>query len=549
VSHAEYVFLHNTKIARSAIAEKNAFKKSRGYGHPVGRFIPMPQMMHTLLGDREVYTNIHFENIETTPFEYRGSRKIDLDQDGKLQIKQGAKLNTDAMRWKETPDEVVGLPAAVEVRRDKLADKRRHFSEDQMKICEQATIGNGKFDKVSLFGLRPKELTELFPTLREYYEWFVVEDNILSRESISKGLDDDVTKCKWIDGIGRHIRLRKRALPLVQLYLTSLMESNFSDYSWRLRNYLLNMIMQSNIDNNYVKNTREDHLPIAVFSKVSPRRALPFLLHVMLVLGKYETELEIKREVTILDSLCRVKLIDEEAKENREILEKAVDTLLLRIIKEIFVLQPLTMKRLDEFITETDELLRGVILNDAIPTKELPPCILTELYASRKDLLEKEWTERRGFQVDAMLMNVNGVDGVPTKDLLMEATKSKTIKWDPLTVMKKSEHQSQLSFDEQQMTIRIGKRAIDSYCSQRGGVIQRGVLIDGVPGAGKTFISQVLGLYAISQGLRVMTTALMHARSIALGGYNIHSLFGFPISKPGNLFRYAEASTFRLVLP
>jgi hypothetical protein len=307
--------------------------------------------------------------------------------------------------------------------------------------------------------------------------------------------------------------------------------------------------MQSKIDNNYVKNTREDHLPIAVFSKVSPRRALPFLLHVMLVLGKYETELEIKREVTILDSLCRVKLIDEEAKENREMLEKAVDTLLLRIIKEIFVLQPLTMKRLDEFITETDELLRGVILNDSIPTKELPPCILTELYASRKDLLEKEWTERRGFQVDAMLMNVNGVDGVPTKDLLMEATKSKTIKWDPLTVMKKSEHQSQLSFDEQQMTIRIGKRAIDSYCSQRGGVIQRGVLIDGVPGAGKTFISQVLGLYAISQGLRVMTTALMHARSIALGGYNIHSLFGFPISKPGNLFRYAEASTFRLVLP
>ena len=87
----------------------------------------MPQMMQTLLCDREVYMNIHFENIETTPFAYRGSKKMDLDKSGKLQIKVGPEQLKNQMWWKEAPDEVVALPAAVEVRSAKLADKRRYF--------------------------------------------------------------------------------------------------------------------------------------------------------------------------------------------------------------------------------------------------------------------------------------------------------------------------------------------------------------------------------------------------------------------------------------
>ena len=51
------------------------------------------------------------------------------------------------------------------------------------------------------------------------------------------------------------------------------------------------------------------------------------------------------------------------------------------------------------------------------------------------------------------------------------------------------------------------------------------ILYNGAPGAGKTFILQTVGLYAMCVGLRVMSTALMAARAHTLGAITLHQLF------------------------
>ena len=78
------------------------------------------------------------------------------------------------------------------------------------------------YDKITLFGLRPVELLKLFLLVRQYYEWFVKSDKALSQEETKAGLNVDVRKCLWIDGLGRKVMLRKQAAPLAAKWLREL---------------------------------------------------------------------------------------------------------------------------------------------------------------------------------------------------------------------------------------------------------------------------------------------------------------------------------------
>jgi len=77
--------------------------------------------------------------------------------------------------------------------------------------------------------------------------------------------------------------------------------------------------------------------------------------------------------------------------------------------------------------------------------------------------------------------------------------------------------------------------------------VPRGVLTNGAPGAGKTFVLQAQGLYGMSMGLRVMSTSLMAVRSIALGGIHLHRLLKFEIGKSTDLFRLAEVRRISVI--
>ncbi len=543
VVRAQHQFLHNTKIARSAINERKAHEKSRSRGHPVGRFMPLPQMLHQLLGEVDIYTNIPFKPISVAPLEYRPNVKIRLTKDGKVQGPEYGRVIT--------PDTSSPLTDSCSIRKVRLPVER-HFSVNQCLLIQpspkdsKTSSDSSAYNDVALFGLRPVELVELFPKLDEYYEWFEVSKRPMKRDDISKGLHVDVTRCQWIDGLGRRVRLRNGARKPARDRLTLMERQDVRhDHSWQLRGYLMNLLDSDEecSTSMFVSDDGGRMLPIPVFSRASPNRSTAFLLHIMLVLGEYETELDFKCGTSMKGGLAKVKLLPADYSNDRVSLEEYSNSILRRVILEILPVQPVSMNKLEEFIIKTKQLLDSVLQDDSIPMTDLPPCILTELLNDKSEEMQQVWTDCTKRQVDSMLKKFPVVEGVtPSREELCAMTKSKAKPWDIVGTLRQDPLQSDESFREQKLALSYGVNAVDSYCQQFSKTTYtRGIINNGAPGAGKTFVLQAQGLYGLSRGLRVMSTSLMAVRANALGGYHLHRLFQWQV-RNGNIFRLAEVS-------
>ena len=539
---AERQFIHNSKITSSAINEKKAFAKTRQRNKPQGRYMGMPQMLHQLLGHCDVHTTLTFEPIETRPFEYRARKCIKLDQKGNLMA--NGKRRTEAADVASIVTESCSL-------REKVLPASRHFSDTQRLTLQD--ISSGLYDKVTAFGIRPVELVELCPRLREYYEWFRVSDKVMKGKDISRGLKLDVTQCLWIDGVGRRVYLRKQALSLVRKKLESIEEADVQLHSWTLRCHLLNCIGSNEMSDDFIWNVRnrngeDEKLPIVVFSRISPNRSTHFLLHIMLVLGEYVTELDLRSAGSMKMSFVKAKLIPNEDLDSLDMMKTYANILKKRVIEEILPLQPVSMNQMEDFISKTSQLIDAVLLRNAIPITDMPPSILTELFNEKTKALDNEWKERTECQLDSILENMKDIEGLPTKDDVLTATKAKVYDWDPLSIKQFEGNQSDESYAEQKMALTVGINAVNKYCKQfQNQDYTKGVLTNGAPGAGKTFVLQAEGLYAMTKGLRVMSTSLMAVRSIAMGGYHLHRLFQWEVGKVANLFRLAEVSSALMV--
>ena len=554
VLRGEHQFLHNTKISRSAINEKKAFDKSRQRNHPDGRYIGLPQMLHQLLGDHDIHTNIVFEEVNTRPFEYRSTTSIRLSREGKVRT-SGPTVSNDedeqdsstvpADNAAFTSDTTSPVTNSYAARKSKFSgDEKRQFTKNQKLLYRSGSSSSASYDKVTLFGLRPVELLQLFPRLGEYYEWFECSKKVMESSEITKGLCNDVKQCMWIDGLGRRVKLRMNARAHAAARLRTIQQDAVHQHSWDLRCHLLQAIEDHQECPLFIDNV-DSRLPICVFSRLSPNRSSQFLYHIMLVLGEYNTEYDFKCAGSMKHSLVNAKLIPESALEDEAELAKASTALLKRVIEEILPVQPVTMTKIDDFIVKTEQLLESVLFHNTIPLTGLPPSILSELLGERTEEMEQEWKERTEAQLDSMLDGLKGVQGLPSKESVLEASKLNPIRLNPLEVIQKTDDQSEESFKEQRFALKLGFDAVNSYSNQFGDQgYTKGILTNGAPGAGKTFVTQAQGFYAMTQGLRVMSSSLMAIRSTAIGGYHLHRLFRWEVGKRGNLFRLSEVREF-----
>ena len=135
-------------------------------------------------------------------------------------------------------------------------------------------------------------------------------------DTIVEELNDDVSSCAWYDALGRRVRLRKHALPELVKRLESLAETDFKNcYSWDLRAKLLSLTTTSDfVDRKRFVDSEDCDklLPIPVCSNITPNTPAPFLLHLMLMLGEFETELDIRMQGTMRESLANAKLIGDD---------------------------------------------------------------------------------------------------------------------------------------------------------------------------------------------------------------------------------------------
>ena len=160
-------------------------------------------------------------------------------------------------------------------------------------------IKGGAYDKLTQFGLRPVELIQLFPMVGPYFRWFEIEDQPMDPSEIERCLDIDIVRCGWVDGLGRKVLLRKRALIEVKTHLQGMVDRDISHTSRRLGWHLIDLINDGNDDEKFVFTDVSKVLPIPVFSSITPKTPVPFLLHIMLMLGEYDTELDLKMQPTM----------------------------------------------------------------------------------------------------------------------------------------------------------------------------------------------------------------------------------------------------------
>ena len=541
VLSAEYQFLHNTKITRSAKNEDEAHASSRRKGKPNGRFISYPEMAHQILGHPDLFCTEEFVEICTKPIEYRPTTKISLTPDGKLR-------RPDQYQVVNGEGDVVtpGMDACYV--RSLMLPVERHLTSNQQLLIRAQTKKSADYDKVTLFGLRPAELLQLFCRIQMYFTWFIIDENPLSIEDMNLGLKQDVTKCMWIDGIGRRVRLRKQALTRAMDYLKSISEEHMLPHSRLLRSHLLQMLERSEVDKLFVAKDDGQRLPIAVFSSVTPDRAVPFLMHMLISFGEFETELDFKQARSLRDCFVRAKLMPEGDMENEEFLHECVKNLLYKAITKVLKLLPISTTRLWVLIVKCRCLLEKVIIENELPMTDYPPCLLTDLLDQRAKEMADEWNNRKELLLTAMLSELPpDMVGLPSREDFRNATKEMPANWDPTEVFARFAGQSEESHREQKTSLILGMRSVHNYLVQFGQVTRtKGVLTHGVPGAGKTFVLMAQGLYAMGKGLRVMSTSLMAIRANQLGGIHLHRLFAFDIKNIKNLHQSAELALEKL---
>jgi len=247
------------------------------------------------------------------------------------------------------------------------------------------------------------------------------------------------------------------------------------------------------------------------------------------------------------ETLAETKLIPSSHLDDEEYLRKYSIHLLKRVIREVFPFQAITLRAMQEYIIRCKRLFDSVLLEDAIPLSELPPCLLTDLLNEKDVKLKEAWEKTRSAQLSMIYAQVSNPEDFPPMEDVMSASKTNPIEWDPVTSMRISAAQTRESLNEQKVAVGYGKRAVDKYCRQFGVTSRtKGVLTHGSPGAGKTYVTLIDVLYGMSQGLRVMSAALMAFRSQCIGGVHLHKLFCLEVSKSRNIFRMAELAVEKL---
>jgi hypothetical protein len=125
-------------------------------------------------------TTLKFIEISTKPLEERGTTKVRLTQKGTL----------DRPDYKQKASDVHSFASPMEsIRKNEMnVSESRKIKANQMLLYRGTAVKAGSYDKVTLFGLRPPELMQLFRKVGGYYRWFVFE-----KESSLKAIREQVT--------------------------------------------------------------------------------------------------------------------------------------------------------------------------------------------------------------------------------------------------------------------------------------------------------------------------------------------------------------------
>ena len=210
-------------------------------------------------------------------------------------------------------------------------------------------------------------------------------------------LNEDLKESAWIDGQGRQVLLRSKALPEVLNWLqtTIRFDIDFNDDIGKQAIYQLFLDIDDTLSNptinesfatfinEYLLFQEERHLPIPVYLYICPSMPHQFILHILLSFGRFATEIDLIQHSSLRKAFRYAKLIG--MNEDDESLLKYSDQLFTRYIEEQLIFFPNSRQIIDTWIQDAGDIFDDVIIKGSIPITEMPSVQLTSLLKSEEE--------------------------------------------------------------------------------------------------------------------------------------------------------------------
>ena len=121
----------------------------------------------------------------------------------------------------------------------------------------------------------------------------------------------------------------------------------------------------------HLDNKSEELLPMPVFSCTKPTQGPSFLLHVLLSMGRFETEIDLTLHESVKACFCYAKLIG--PNDDEESLRNYSSALIKIWITEQVRYYPNSKCVVIEWITVATNLFDKIIMENSLPMIEMPP--------------------------------------------------------------------------------------------------------------------------------------------------------------------------------
>ena len=147
-------------------------------------------------------------------------------------------------------------------------------------------------------------------------------------------------------------------------------------------------------------------------------------------------------------------------------------------------------------------------------------------------------------QLDAVYSCLQHSAGIPERREVDGCSRTNPMSWIPTDTIQRYACQSEESFEEQKRAIELCVGQVSKYRQNTNDESRciKNPIVYGSPGAGKSYVGSMTVLYTLSQGLNIISTALMALRAQALGGLHLHEIFKLPTSDGASIAPFAAAN-------
>ena len=396
--------------------------------------------------------------------------------------------------------------------------QHRQFRANQQTLMFEYGTGTYHLDNTSSFSLRPPELL-IIKSLELYLKWF-------SRHPTKEyKAHEHLQSCPWIDGACYTVLLRKRYIHDFFLHIVSLETNDDHDTALAASELLLianELELENNLQQNHYSNLFKRFVAIedtkdtiVVFTHIKPECFTKFIYHLLLTMGKFETELDFQN-LSPVQSLIRAKVASSNSVQN-------VKSITKKYVQDQLGFLPLTAKQFGKVLQFVEVGLTNLFNNHQIISDTMPLVTHRAIQESATAKLENLQSSKLMTLVHTLQQfNLPGFSDV---NLLIQR---KYVAFKPC--ISQISGQSQESFEEQKLVLAKVTTEIDNLTNPRCTAVKFPIIL-GSPGAGKTHLLLISCVYALTKRLRTMIVSLTSERARQLGGEHIHLLFGLPVSE------------------